>query len=81
MLCYVIRCPIIQNKIWRKLCDVIFPRKMPKSEKREHTFFWNGDFHIVAKFQVNCIKTYKRWIKVGTFDVTYAHRERVKLVL
>ena len=77
----IIRYPLIQKRnlagtLWRH-----FPAKNAKIWKREHTFFWNGDFHIVAKFQVNCIKTYKRWIKVGTFDVTYAHRERVKLVL
>ena len=46
-----------KNKIWRKLCDVIFPPKMPKSEKQKHVhFFWNGEFYIVAKFQVNCVK-------------------------
>ena len=32
--------------------------KMTKSEKtKKHTFFWNAEFYIVAKFQVNCLKT------------------------
>ena len=38
-----------------------FSRQKSQNLKNEkHTFFWNGDFYIVAKFQVNCVKTYKR---------------------
>ena len=68
-----------KNKIWRELCDLIYPPKMPKSEnQKNHTILRNGVFYIVANFQVNCIKTKKRWMKVSVFYVTYAHHVREK---
>ena len=42
-----------------------FPRQKCKNLKdRKDTFFWNGEFHVVANFQVNCGKPNKdewRW--------------------
>ena len=45
-----------KNKIWRELCDVIFPQNL---KNKKHTFFWNSKLYIVTKFQVNCVKTKK----------------------
>ena len=45
---------------------------MPKSEKQKNIRFLEW-FYIVAKFQVNCMKT-KTDEQVSVFDVTYAHR-------
>ena len=52
----IIRYPIILKtkfvgNLWRH-----FPAKNAKIWKTLHTCFWNGEFHIVAKFQVNCVK-------------------------
>ena len=48
-----------ENKIWRELCEILFPPKIPKSEKQKHTILGNSEFKIVANFQVNCVKTKK----------------------
>ena len=48
-----------ENKIWRELCEILFPPKIPKSEKQKHTILGNIEFKIVANFQVNCVKTKK----------------------
>ena len=38
-------------------------------------FFWNGEFYIVARFQVNCVEAKKDEWRWAFFDVTYAHRD------
>ena len=48
-----------ENKIWRELCEILFPPKIPKSEKQKHTILGNSEFKIVANFEVNCVKTKK----------------------
>ena len=75
----IIRYPIIlKAKFGRNFVTSFSHRKRQNLKKKKKkttkdTFFWNGEFYIIANFQVNCGKTKKRWIKVSIFDVTYAH--------
>ena len=54
----IIRYPIIiKTKFGGNFVTWFSRQKMPKSEKQKHIhFFCNGEFYIVAKFQVNCVK-------------------------
>ena len=75
----IIRYPIMLKTKFGGNIVTSFTRQMPKSEnQKKHTILRNGVFYIAANFQVNCIKTKKRWMKVSVFYVTYAHHVREK---
>ena len=49
-------------KFWSRSCDVIFPPKTVKIEKKKHTIVWNTKFFHPVKFELKRMKTVKLFL-------------------
>ena len=57
---------IIKPKIWRQSCNVIFPAKMLKQEKKKVTFKKTTILTLIKKFSVIALKL----IKIFKFEIS-----------